>query len=648
MVLFLGACQKDYYSIVMADGSCTQGAMTEACKDSMLRHFPIDHESFAQNPELENQVLEGLHLLMTAPLSFPKDKKMLGLATIKEAEMHDFYDRFVKEEGANLNQKMLNYILNAADKIKQGCSLIGDASYYLPDAIHICKTKTDTIYMASTLLHEARHSETGQHQAYIAKADTPLVPRGDIGMDGPCGWEVALLWGLMHGNDQGKEHLLDRYDIKSMIEHMDDRFTSITGLPRALEPVVKRKEFFADYNQHYLSIEQLSYPKAKTEIFFSKQPKTFPIQLDLSRFSLVLAEDLDQDGNADVVIYGTKGFQIFWGKKDQTLEQSLVFAKDVRISKIMTIKSPNTGTRDLVLVDYYGNMYLAPIEKTRTQPTLKKIITLPTIPRTVTVVDYNRDGKDDLLYQLYQDLDKIRILLGTGTQGVFTDKTIPLTGESTANFLFSKLYDVNKDGYPDLLYYSPYTGIKDPILVGMWQRNDTFQVQSAQTKILNFFRFGLFGELALFSSLNPFTDCFVMAERESSAFSSSEMIVRFFSIGTMGQLEPARRRYGISKLCNVSADSVLLFDLDQDGQEDLLFSARDARKRTMNLRWLTNVKDLRCDLSKTMEISQQDYEPQIALGDLDGDGYPEIVLVNGRRTFSVFYNQGPRVASLRP
>ena len=396
-----------------------------------------------------------------------------------------------------------------------------------------------------------------------------------------------------------------------------------------------------------------------TEISFSKEPKEFSTQIELSQSSLPLVEDLDQDGNADVVFFG-KGFQIFWGKKDQTLEESPVFAQDVYIGKIFTIKSPNTKTRDLVFVgssneDGIVNMYLAPIEKTRTEPMLKKIITLPT-ESCRAVVDYNRDGKDDLLCQDYRSSHNnyIGIMLGTETRGVFTRKTIPLTGEYTADYQFSfynfsELYDVNKDGHPDLLYYSSDEGIKDPILIGMWQPNDTFQVQPAQIKT-DFFRNG--GKLMRVSSLSPFTGLFVIARYDDDASWSDidlneSVSVQVVSIGTMGQVEKVSKPSRSAEVCGYAANYALLSDLNKNGQEDVLFVRIVPSTSTIRVHWLTDVirlhdvNALDCNPSKSMQVSDWDYYKQIALGDLDGNGYPEIILANGKRTFSVFYNQGP-------
>ncbi len=260
--------QKDYYSIIMANG-CQPGEtkLTEACKQAILSYAPIDVPSFKvgdvdsserYTAEISlNMVVRSLHTLLTTPLSFPKDKKMFGLATLEEAEMYDFIETFLQNEKANLNQLVVNYVLNAAPVIQYGCSAgIKARAYYTPWGIHIC----DAVYggiiepiFPETLLHEARHQAVQHNVMCNGALDC------DKGMDGARGWAISLQWGMLQGQKglntsdseiSNNEEVLEAL-AKTMIFEIQHK---IFALPKALQPVKTPgfKEFYLD---SFLKIE---------------------------------------------------------------------------------------------------------------------------------------------------------------------------------------------------------------------------------------------------------------------------------------------------------------------------------------------------------------------------------------------------------
>ncbi len=474
------ACQKDFYSEITATGTC-QGELTHGCDEVITRMAPIDVASFEAHPKEKQDIIRALHLLLTSPLAFPKDKKMFGLGTIKEAGMFDFYERFVRDPDKNLNQEMFNYILNASLEIRYGCNSLTNTSYYTPEAIHICENREelipaeilnkneemrlreergDAVEMATLLLHEARHSETGQHQVYLPEF-TPFLPRADVGMDGPCGWEIGLLWGFMQGNRRENQTYFKRDEVASIAGAMESKFYSIYSLPPLLSKMKEDREYPSYYLKHFPSIENLSYPLLRKTVTLAKEPLT--LTPDFQRISQVLVKDIDQDGKSDAIVVGEKQLQIFWGDADRKLKKSAILSMADPIVELVPMNANSDRYLDLLVrtkSDDKEEMYILLLTSSLMGVTKIKIPNYP-FPQPVSatkVLDINHDGQRDLFFVLSGFLSRPQwgVMWGTKTPGEFSPLT--LLGDDKSGFLkdseFVDVLDINQDGQEDLIFQS--------------------------------------------------------------------------------------------------------------------------------------------------------------------------------------------------
>ncbi len=498
--IFLLACQNtDYYSLFMAHG-CQPGEseLTPACREAILNQSNIDVASFAGHEEGLEALVKAIHMGLNAPLAFPKDKKMFGLATLEEAQMYDFVDTFLKEDQKNLNQLVTNYILNSAHAIKSGCSSSPyawyDANY--PSTIYICDSLSRRAIPLVLLFHEARHQSIGH--PITCKS---LWGQCDKGMDGAFSWQLALSWGLLQGNG-----LVPRYhasalsieELKLVVSEMFAALSGILALPPSLQET-NMEEFQNHYagsfleGGHFLEIEGLIMPSHLQSVTFvesslpissdfdpwmmttgdfnedkrpdlallssekigivlnqgqsSFQAKTPFALTSCSGYSSIRAVDIDGDRHLDLLILCDRGEKVLlWGKGDGAFLSPIVL-KTLTYSFEPMVDLDHNGTLDFVGFTSYGSGKVVIALTGRDRTFTYKEQQLLLFSNSRFLIDTDRDRVADLVVN---EIKGLEIYKGLG-DGTFAKEPrfINLPFLSGKEFFFSK--DMNWDGLPDLI-----------------------------------------------------------------------------------------------------------------------------------------------------------------------------------------------------
>ncbi len=467
----VGCRQKDYYTAIQNDHTCIFGQrqITPACRASILAHAPIDQGSFADHPEILEGVIDGIYKLMSAPIQFPKEKKMAASATLEEAGMYDFIERIANAK--NSNQALVNYVLNSAPVIKYGCSPFGEeTAHYEPSGIQICSSLRDEIRAMSILLHEARHSETGPHDMFCPE-DNSLISECDIGFDGPLGWEIGLFWGLVQGTnlEVDKESFFKRKDLVNIAFEIQIKVDRIYGFPPSLQGTIledrKRNRALFSYVERLPWLEELrtipTYPTLQM----------VPWQLEQSgsqeaKVVDVLAADWDGDGKQELCRvlqneYPHKvSFQIYKGSLDNTLVKKSSYERAGEYAwAVRKIDWNHDLYPDLVYVFNEGFvMNLAILQNKRdgsfelVYKTSDYYFSYPD-PKRIEVVDVDQDGHQDIVAEVFSVASpgqkSIRVFFreGMGFQSV----PVAILRSPTSSYAFA-VGDLTQDGIPDILF----------------------------------------------------------------------------------------------------------------------------------------------------------------------------------------------------
>ncbi len=674
---FLVACKKDFYTTMIEQG-CTplQPTISPSCYETLEKTLPINHESFAKHPHAKHKLIEAFHLLLTAPIAFPKDKPMFGLATMEQAQLHDFSDRFLDLQGSKLNRELVNYILNATKEFRYGC--LGTASQYTLEAIEVCYDEdvpppSDSsslpssslasssspsnpspsvssinllpmikrIHYASNLLHEARHSEAGMHQVYLS--ETRAYPVADVGLDGPWGWQIALAWGFIQGNEQSQPEYFTKDTLREIGTTLKWEFGYIYSLPSSLAPIKQQNEFFTDYITNLPKIEALRYPMVP-RISFSSKPLSIPLDGEIHGTSTSnIVTDLDQDGDEDFILLGETEFQILWGSKNRSLTKSTPCPLPTHEPVSLTLVDANHDRYQDLVFFTTTQLFLVVSDPTEACPSAIQIGQPFDSIFSVKAGDVNQDGEADLLI-LKEDLT-LGVMLGSKTSGSFGDfepKTISPSHALRSESRLKIVEDLNKDGNLDLVFVSPHH-----LTLGFatkQEEEDIFLLAaeympnpSESQSFLGFSLYPIPQSLAP-PSMGPL---FVSIDGNSVS-ENGDRIDAQYRLNVFAFDKAYQLRLSSSKqLPFVHAGLMLVDDANQDGTLDVLSISKE-----VSLSVATNLSNQGFLYDEDiLPISTNNLHETAWLADLDGDGYKDLIFLTVSNQAVLFFNEGKKHVS---
>jgi hypothetical protein len=323
-----------------------------------------------------------------------------------------------------------------------------------------------------------------------------------------------------------------------------------------------------------------------------QKPQTIPI--DFFPSSVVVA-DVNGDGKPDLVVTGDLyDISVLLGNGDGTFQKPQTFTVGYRLTSVaVAVADVNgDGKPDLVVTQGYLNTFSGKLYHPGVSVLLGKgdgtfgppqTFSLGYYPRTVAVVDVNRDGKPDLVVTVKTDLSNIfgppnsvSVLLGNGDGTFQKPKTLTLPDALPYSVgLTMAVADVNGDGKPDIVvaYNDSFDG---PGAVGVLLGNGDGTFQKPQT----------------------------------------------FPVGP-------------------GPNSVAVADVNGDGIPDLVVGNLGAPNLNTGKLYDSGISILLGKGDGTFqparEFSNGNYTYVVAVADVNGDGKPDIVTANGNGLFS-FYN----------
>jgi hypothetical protein len=239
-------------------------------------------------------------------------------------------------------------------------------------------------------------------------------------------------------------------------------------------------------------------------------------------------------------------------------------------------------------------------------------------PRGIVVSDINRDGLPDLLTANYQAAT-IGVLLGQPTGGWAA--SAPVSAGSTNTPYDVAAADLNKDGYPDVVtanYLSHTVGV-----------------------LLNTPQ-GTFAAVVPYAvNATSYPESLVLADVNQDSY--PDIITGDLGATTVSVLLNQRDgtftlagTYAIASSClNIS---VATGDLNQDGYLDIITATAGGPHEGVGL--LLNKRDGTFEAVTTYPTSPGSQPYGVAVGDVNGDGYPDVCTANyGTSTSDVFLTQ---------
>ncbi len=468
-ILSIGCQRKDYYTAIQSEPKCQSQKrdMSPECRAAILAHAPIDVDSFVEHPMLLEEVIYGVYLLMNTPVEFPKEKKIARSASLEELEMNDFIERI--GSAPNPNQALVNYVLNATPTIRYGCTLgASERSYYAPDGIRICSRILNEFDMMLTLLHEARHSETGPHEIFCPD-DPPLISECDIGFDGPNGWQFGLTWGMLQGIDLASNQetpFLLRNDIRSVASNMKFYRKRIYGAPKITKNTILesakafRESLYIDWLPYYEKINGIkTYPILDIEPWQIPNPSEENILLNL------MIDDWDGDGSKELLRIGQSTqvhkvlFQFYKVPSKFALELKSTYERKGEYAwAVQAIDFNHDRYPDLVYVFNEGFIMYLGILQNRGNGNFDLVAKYGDFsfdyhdPKSIKIADMDQDGNQDIVvegFDLKTHKKSIQVLFREGAG--FKRVPIYTPSEDTPALAF-EVGDVTRDGIPDVLF----------------------------------------------------------------------------------------------------------------------------------------------------------------------------------------------------
>lgn len=397
--------------------------------------------------------------------------------------------------------------------------------------------------------------------------------------------------------------------------------------------------------------------------------------------------DLDADGNIDLILSAKKDLIVLFGRGDGSFETAPVYSEPAdrrTIAATMVADVTADGLPDLIVG---GSRLLALVNQGSRQLVVREILpgdALGSIaldggvgqlavgidPQSVHIADFNGDTISDLLVENAGN-KTASVLFGLGG-GKFSEQVVYPTGDTTTSL---QVHDMNGDGAPDMLL-----GCSDGIRVSAGQRDGTFreaQVVSTTPSVDGMVAADLNGDalsdLAFLTSAQQTSDgrhprtLHVLTNQGDGVFlpgATYGLTTDKFAVSPGGPTAVAGDfdGNGTTDLVVASGNPVLLLylndgsasfaeaivialqtscsrlqahDLDRDGRLDLVASS-------------DSVEVLYNRGHGTFEADAAffNHSAKITLGDLDGDGWCDIVTLSQYRNTSLSPLHLPNTANV--
>lgn len=647
---FLGCQKKDYYTAIQNDHTCLPGKkeLTPACRASILAHAPIDKDSFLNHSEQLEQVVQSLYYFMSAPIQFPKDQKVAGVATLEEMGMYDFLERIAGTP--NPNQALLNYVLNASPTILHGCPPHALAiAHYEPSGIRICRLPFDRLDMMATLLHEARHSETGPHEMFCPD-DGPFVSECDFGFDGPFGWQIGLSWGLIQGTKRelgNQEPFLSRADMTASAKDMFSMLRNIYGIPKSFDGTLlgkKNRPDTGDYLLHIQSIENLSLKTYPTLRMISWQlPVEDPQSLEL--VDVIVADWNGEERQRLLTIrqslYPSKvSFQVYQSYPDHTLRKySHYERKGEYVWAVRQFNWNHDRYPDLVYVFNEGLITYVGVLENQGDGSFQLVYKNADVyfdhhgPKRIEVADMDQDGDEDIVIEAFHaqtpQQKSIQILFRHG--GGFESVPIYRSPTSPSSSAFA-VGDINHDGLPDVLLSE--TGQR-LVLIELHQARHPQRIQHVSLHISKDLLSPSLDEIQLLDFDFDGRQEFFLKSSDSEYPNSENLL--FFSVWQ----DPISAEISFPLLSSSSsADQEILFaDLNHDQMLDRFALSSKESKIVFGREFGQFTLPFKVGISGG-QVGPSIKETKLLAVDLDRNGFNEVVAFQPGQNLFVFWNLG--------
>ncbi len=212
----------------------------EACKKVLEALIPFDESFENTHPSYGNQkyrVINLLYFLLNHPTRVDPDQKFLGNAPMKDFLPQTLKKLMREHLDIPLHHVLFNYILSSARAFRLTYARF---SYFHPLDQTISLTVQpftdnveDILRDVTTMIHEARHSETMDHPVYCPEL-TMEVNECDQGTDGPHGWSATYAWALLLGYPDCS---FSDTELEAMTTSFFGRILFIKALPDSIRPL---------------------------------------------------------------------------------------------------------------------------------------------------------------------------------------------------------------------------------------------------------------------------------------------------------------------------------------------------------------------------------------------------------------------------
>ena len=231
--------------------------------------------------------------------------------------------------------------------------------------------------------------------------------------------------------------------------------------------------------------------------------------------------------------------------------------------------------------------------------------------RRVEVADLNLDGKPDVI-ATNQTNNKVNIFKNTSTSSTISFDPTPMTFEvaGISNSAGLKVKDLNNDGYPDIAM-APYLSSNIYVLKNVSNTNtiifDNASTVSVPGTIVNLEIGDINGDQ------KPDLITTKLSGNNISIIQNTSANNEAISFGTKKDVATAQRPWGIG-----------LGDFNGDGKLDISVTSINETSRFLNV--LINKSTSSSVDFNNYEVTTNEKAQNIKVGDLDGDGKPEIAL----------------------
>jgi hypothetical protein len=385
------------------------------------------------------------------------------------------------------------------------------------------------------------------------------------------------------------------------------------------------------------------------------------VNFTTARFPVSVAiGDLDGDGKPDLAVanYSATSVSVF---RNTSASGSIAAGSFATKVDFTTGNSPQSvaigdldgdGKPDLVVVNnlFTRTSTVSVLRNTSTSGTIdgrsfatKVDFTTGQFSVSVAIGDLDGDGKPDLaVANNGTSSNSVSVLHNTGSSGTvsFADKVDFTAGNEPISVAIG---DLNNDGKPDLVVanngasqnISVFPNISTPgsITSMSFDSKVDFPMGSSKPRAVAIGDLDVDGKpdlVVVFDSQNRESNVSVL---QNTSISGTVSFAPKIDFATGGKPR-----------------SVAIGDLDGDGKPDLAVANESSDNASVFRNTGTSLAPISFD--PKVNIQRGDGPQSVAIGDLDGDGKPDLAVANGRsNTVSVFRNAdiaGPTITSFRP